>query len=261
VIPIDLFGDKIDFTCTNFDDLCRVNAAMVVTLAKYYFLEPTRTRPEIEKFKNNLELIQQLLGEIEGHFTSSLRSSFSEIQEKLESANDILKTVFNRPDVNLPPPSKWSLPTNGTHILTNNNHTATQTGNTGTLLSTDGYSVGIHVWHLKIIQRPSTCMIGVAPRSVSNVHSAIYSTQGHFVNLNGGNAYVTNGATLGSHLTGGVTAGATLDVILDCNARTLSFSVNKASAVVTHRNILCGTEVYLAWNNDSTSGSVIEILE
>jgi len=148
----------------------------------------------------------------------------------------------------------WNPDGNSSHILSSNNRIATQTSTVGTIFSADGYYSGIHSWSIRTQARPSTCMIGVAPLSVPRtmVH---YSTHGYFVNFDGGHAYSSKS---GKNFP--VTAGAVVDVILNCVARTLSYSLNKATPVVTHTGIIISERLFLAWNNDTTSGSVIEIL-
>jgi len=126
----------------------------------------------------------------------------------------------------------WNPDGNSSHILSSYNRIATQTPTCGTVFSADGYLSGIHSWSIRVQNRPSTCMIGVAPLSVprTTVH---YSTQGYFVNFNAGYAY-------GPQRTGSnfpVSTGAVVDVILNCVARTLSYSLNKAAPVVTHTGI------------------------
>jgi len=252
IIPVDLFGDRIDFTCTNFQDLERITDSMIICLAKYSFLDPSRAKSEIEKFKVNFELIQCLLGEVEAFFLSN-KSELQKIQSQVDEINKNLTTLFARPDVNIRF-GTWDTATTA-HLLSHSNKRATQTKNVRTTFSCDGFSTGKHTWSLSILSRPSTCFVGVAPKSIPPGKS-IYRSHGYFCDLNGGAAYCNSKI---NNLPN-VTAPSTVGVILDCTLKTLSFSINKGAPIATHNNVDVSQQLHLAWNNDGTSGSIIDIL-
>jgi len=194
-----------------------------------------------------------MLGQVEGILFDD-KSSLLQIENELKEANQILKKVFDRPNVNVSPSQRWKPSLHMTHTLSADCKRATQTANIGTIFSCDGYKVGIHTWSLRLIARPSTCMLGVAPLSVPQ-NQAIYSTHGHFINLDGGQGY-SQGVV--GNLHPGVHTNQRLKVVLNCDEKSLSFSIDNGPMVKTHNNISIDSELHLAWANDSTSGSILE---
>jgi len=150
---------------------------------------------------------------------------------------------------------EWQTFGHNSHILSQGNKVATQTSNLGTIFSTDGYNSGIHYWPVSVMARPSTCMLGVAPTSVPRT-SSIYSSRGCFVNLDGGTAY---GPTRNCSLGLSVVAGQIVVVKIDFSKKKMSMSVDGGAWVDTH-NISGSEPLFLAWNNDTTSGSILQIL-
>jgi len=132
-------------------------------------------------------------------------------------------------------------------------------GKCGCLLSNNGFKTGVHRWTLRIISRTSTCMIGVAPDTV-NRSSYNYSTNGHYMNLNDGTLY--SGPPFSCGQSSGCTSvnsGTILILDLNCNTGTLIFNVN-GKEYLAYQNIPMSGKLYLAFDNDSTAGSEVEII-
>jgi len=141
------------------------------------------------------------------------------------------------------------------HQISNNNRTALSIGGKGGAVQTvTGYSTGIHTWILRVAARPSTCMLGVAPSSVSTT-SVNYSTNGYYVDFNGGARYPAATA----YRSGGMNAGNIVMVTLDCYARTLSYCVDGTDCGVSHSS-LPAVELFLTFDNNTTGNSQLELL-
>jgi len=89
VIP-DLFKDKINFNCSNFDDVVRLNGEMPLVAEHYKMFGGSAEAIEvIEKFKANLELLQVCLGSLE----EKLMDATSRMEELTEETNKLNKQV------------------------------------------------------------------------------------------------------------------------------------------------------------------------
>jgi hypothetical protein len=108
-IPIDLFNDKLDFSCENFNDVQRLNEEMTKVLAKYTFLDPIRAAPEIDKFLNNFEVLQIFLGEIEEHLMQSEYLLSHYTQEITKINNSLLNLSIKGLQFTPPKPTNTNL--------------------------------------------------------------------------------------------------------------------------------------------------------
>jgi len=259
--PIDLFNDKIDFNCSTFKDICRLNESMLGVIDKFIFLDPKRALSELQKYKANFEILQQSLGEVEATFynVSSEFSKLTTYQNEVKDINERVNHIFLNPDIIFGPRTMWQTPCTS-HTINNNRATLIQS-QYGCLLSTRGFTSGVHKWTLRLISCTSTCMIGVAPATVSKTGAFNnYSSNGFYMDLNDGTLYsgppfsYSNRQLVGR----GLSSGTILIVTLNFNARTLTYTFD-GKDYLAYSDLPTNNKLYLAWDNNTTSGSEIEI--
>jgi len=256
--PVDLFNDKLNYNCSTFQDITKLNESMLGVIDKFLFLDPKRAQSELEKFKVNFEILQQCLGEVEGSFHNvSDFSKLSTYQVEVDDINNRIKQVFLNPDVIWGPKMTWAGPVTS-HTI-NKNRASQISGQYGAVLSTRGYSTGIHKFNIRVHSRTSTCMLGVAPIGVSRT-SYNYSSNGFYMNLADGSLYsgapfsYSNRQCLGRAVTGGTT----IVITLDCNKHTLTYTYEGKDYLAYEG--LPNVKLFLSFDNDTTAGTEIEIL-
>jgi hypothetical protein len=256
--PVDLFNDKLNYNCATFQDICRLNESMLGVIDKFLFLDPKRAQSELAKFKVNFEILQQCLGEVEGSFHNVNEfSKLKSYQGEVEDINQRIKTIFLNPDVIWGPRMAWAGPCSS-HTVNKNRALQVQSV-CGCVLSTRGYSSGVHKFTIRVITRPSTCMLGVAPNTVSKT-AYNYNSNGFFMNLADGSLYsgapfsYSNRQCLGK----GVPAGGMIILTLDCNKHTLTYNF-EGRDFLAYEN-LPNVKLFLAFDNDTSAGSELEIV-
>jgi len=154
----------------------------------------------------------------------------------------------------------WMTPCTSHTILQDSHRASLIQGQYGCLLSNKGYSRGLHKWKLRIHSRTSTCMIGVAPSTVHKTGAYNnYNTNGFYMDLNNGMLY--SGPPFSYSGRAGykaVNTGSILTIILDCNRHTLTYNVD-GQDYLAYENIP-DQQLYLAWDNNTTGGSDIELI-
>ncbi len=96
----DVFNDNINFSCKYFNDIIRLNKEMVSVSKKYrLFGETEQSKIELNKFKNNYEVLQTGLGEIELTLIDT-NSDLEDIINAVGQINNLFKTLGNNKDVN-----------------------------------------------------------------------------------------------------------------------------------------------------------------
>jgi len=261
-VPLDCFNDDLDYEVKSFVQLCDLSLAMLKVARKFKLFGGSQDAvDELVKYKWNFEVIQEALQLLEKETGISEGGSLPEIEQRLEQVNAVILdfTTFVK-KVSFDDPCTWMITPSTSHKVSEDFRTAeTIQSQQGCLLSSVGYSSGVHVWRLKIHQRNSTCMFGVAPDTVSKT-SLNYSNNGFFVDLNGGTKY--SGAPFSYSCTGyasTINAGDVLILTLDCDKHTLSYDVNGKDFGAAYTN-LPAVKLFLAWDNDTTGGSKIEII-
>jgi hypothetical protein len=259
--PIDLFNDKLDYKCDSFDDVVRLNDSMSRVIEKYSFLDSKRAASELHKFKDNFEILQTCLGEIDQVFYSVPQESrLIQYRTEVEEINQRFRLLYSNPDICIRKIDNWSTPCTSHTIV---GRTAKLiSGQYGCLLSKNGYKFGVHKWHLRMISRTSTCMVGVAPDTVSKTGTVNnYNTNGFYMDLNGGSLY--SGPPFSKSGTAGlgksIASGTFLTITLNCNNRTLTYTY-EGQDFVAYTDLPMENKLYLAWDNNTTPGSEIEIL-
>jgi len=160
-------------------------------------------------------------------------------------------------DVFFGPKFSWAGPVTSHRI--DKNKAAQIQSQLGCVLSNKGYDTGVHKFTIRVHSRTSTCMLGVAPSNVSRT-SSNYSSNGFFMNLADGSLYsgppnyYSNRACLGK----GVTGGQIIILILDCNKHTLTYNFDGRD-FLAYEN-LPNVKLFLAFDNDTTAGSELEII-
>jgi hypothetical protein len=262
--PIDLFNDKLDFNCEKFQDVVRLNESMSIAIEKYSFLDPKRAASELEKFKDNFEILQTCLGEIDQIFRNSYlqESKLDQYSTEIDEINHRFRLLYNNTDIynnRVDLIDDWMTPCSS-HTINGRTATLIQS-QYGCLLSKKGYNTGVRKWHLRIISRTSTCMVGVAPDTVSKTGAVNnYNSKGFFMNLADGSLYSgppmskSNSALLNKAVSSGI-----LTLTLNCTNRTLTYTY-EGKDHVGYTDLPMDRKLYLAWDNDTTAGSVIEII-
>eukprot|EP01125_Pyxidicula_operculata_P001768 TRINITY_DN11600_c0_g1_i1.p1 TRINITY_DN11600_c0_g1~~TRINITY_DN11600_c0_g1_i1.p1 ORF type:complete len:391 (-),score=52.83 TRINITY_DN11600_c0_g1_i1:107-1279(-) len=94
----DFFNDKLDYSCTSYQDIVRLNQSMLVVARKYRIFECTRDSLNVlEQFKKNFEELQIYLGEIEAMLENakSKRDVIQPYVDQLNEAMSRVKTEYN----------------------------------------------------------------------------------------------------------------------------------------------------------------------
>jgi hypothetical protein len=260
-IPIDLFNDKLDYKCSTFEDIVRLNTSMLFVIEKYTFLDPKRAQSELEKFKNNFEVLQTCLGDIDGIFYNiSNDSKLNYYRTELEDINQRFNNLLMNHDVIFGNKiDSWMTPCTS-HTINKNSATLIS-GQLGCLLSNKGYNTGVRTWRLRVLSRTSTCMVGVAPPTVSKSGQINnYNTNGYYMDLNTGKLH--SGPPFGYSARAcapSISGGSILTIILDCNAKTLTYNVDGTN-YLAYEGLPMNNKLHLAWDNNTTPGSEIELI-
>jgi hypothetical protein len=148
--------DLMDMTCQKFSDLVRINQQLVVAKRYTLMLRDTISIPFGQRFKQNFELLQVLLGMLETQLQST-ESTLEKKQELISRMNEQMGQIFaeshfvlNRSPYSFAAASKEAI------------ISATKSINRGTLLST-----GIHRWSVRCVNVVKSCELGVASPSVT----------------------------------------------------------------------------------------------
>ncbi len=89
----DLFNDRLNYAPQTFDELVKLNSSMLAVALKYeMFGETNKAREELVKFKNNFEIIQVALGELEQR-TQDAPSEMERIASGVKQLNTQLKQL------------------------------------------------------------------------------------------------------------------------------------------------------------------------
>jgi len=91
----DLFKDNLNYNCRKFNDLCHLNTEMIKVAKQYLMFGGSQESIEVlELFKSNYEVLQVLLGDIEGKYTDII----SYHEEFTEQVNRINETIMELED-------------------------------------------------------------------------------------------------------------------------------------------------------------------
>lgn len=185
-------------------------------------------------------------------------------QQDKEAQEKYFSTLSNNERVKLANEraGRWAYPSTSHKVDTGTFKTASLIqGRFGALLSQQGYSQGVHTWKLKVVERLATCMIGIANSKVSKGEPVNnYNSNGYYLNLNSGNKF--SGPPFNNfndpYFGAPISAGATLVIVLDCEAHTLSFYENEMGGVAY--SDLPDDEYFLCWDNNTADGTTLTIL-
>jgi hypothetical protein len=116
----DIFNDKIDYDCTCFQDIVRLNEALLGVAKKYeLFGESEKAINEVEKFKANFESLHLSLGLVERQVVDT-DSELAKYRAEVEELNNILSRLKLNPATVLgpaKPPATWSADTSGFWVV------------------------------------------------------------------------------------------------------------------------------------------------
>jgi len=89
----DFWNDKIDYSCTTFEDVCRLNKELLRVAVKYRLLGGSAEATEvIEMILRNLECLQVFLGNLEENVQDQ-PSKFIDLNQKIETINKLLSDI------------------------------------------------------------------------------------------------------------------------------------------------------------------------
>jgi len=281
----DIFNDKLDFTCLSFSDIIRLNKTLLPVARKFKFFDCTESAINaLKQFLETYEHLDVFLGEIESilalqdassekekhtkvvdDLNAEVKNKFEKMvaanQKQLDQDSKTRQRLADSKALQPQPPSSWSSPS--TSHTVNGRKASPIQGQLGCLLSTDGYSSGVHTWKLRVISRSSTCMVGVAPSTVAKSGQFNFNSNGFYMNFDGGALFYGPHPDLvrGNGNGSSVEAGSIVTITLNCDAHTVSFDVNGSSPDVTTYSNLPAVQLFLAFDNDKTAGSEIEIID
>eukprot|EP01125_Pyxidicula_operculata_P001427 TRINITY_DN1131_c0_g1_i6.p1 TRINITY_DN1131_c0_g1~~TRINITY_DN1131_c0_g1_i6.p1 ORF type:complete len:448 (-),score=126.73 TRINITY_DN1131_c0_g1_i6:194-1537(-) len=87
----DIFNDKLDYTCYQFDDIIRLNEQQLTVAKKFKFFDCTESAIDaLNKFYSNYEQLQLYLGEIE-MMMKDKQSEGSSVQSMIDELNQQIK--------------------------------------------------------------------------------------------------------------------------------------------------------------------------
>jgi hypothetical protein len=206
--------DLMNMTCIDFSDLVRINQQVVI--AKKYttmLVEPFASNYG-QKFKQNFEFVQVLLGMLETQLMGT-ESILGEKQEAVHLANEQMAQVFAKTNMFSRPPYSFADASNEAIMATDYQI------NKGTLLST-----GIHRWRIRCVNVLNAYDIGVA----SSAHPATHFNTG--TNPPTAWGLRQSGHLLPGHINNSTpfTTGDIFSFVLDCTARNLTISINERLA-------------------------------
>ena len=93
----DVFNDKINFQCGNFQDLVRLNRDMSIVAHKYdLFGDGPRAINEINKFESNYRRIQTALRQVLELINTGGRGHLADIEEQLQCINSYVAELQNK---------------------------------------------------------------------------------------------------------------------------------------------------------------------
>ncbi|CAF1127374.1 unnamed protein product [Rotaria magnacalcarata] len=93
----DVFNDKINYSCTNYQDLQRLNKDMLLAVRKYeLFGDSDSAQRELSKFKQNFMQIQAALRQLSELITTGGSGHLTSIREQLDNINNQLKLLRNQ---------------------------------------------------------------------------------------------------------------------------------------------------------------------
>jgi hypothetical protein len=90
----DIFNDKINYSCTTYQDLKRLNGEMLRVAQKYeLFGDSEKAHKEIAEFENNFRIIQAALKRITELHRTGGSGHLANIQEQLDNVNNQIKAL------------------------------------------------------------------------------------------------------------------------------------------------------------------------
>ena len=90
----DIFNDNIDYNVTNYQQVASLNSKMHQVVSKYeLFGESPKAAIELNKFKNNFEIIQTMLGTVDTVFLPMNDSNVLALNQKVDLINKLLQEV------------------------------------------------------------------------------------------------------------------------------------------------------------------------
>jgi hypothetical protein len=90
---MNLFNDNLDYTVASFDDLVRLNAKIKDVALKFTWLDPRKSEAVLIQFKDNMEILQTLLGSVESMLISATPDGEDELRHRAEELEGQLKAL------------------------------------------------------------------------------------------------------------------------------------------------------------------------
>jgi hypothetical protein len=90
---MNLFNDNVKYEVSRFDDLVRLNTKIKEVALKFTWLDAKKAEPVLRLFRGNMELLQTLLGDIEGKTVSSSADGQEELFQRAEALEAQLQSL------------------------------------------------------------------------------------------------------------------------------------------------------------------------
>jgi hypothetical protein len=242
--PEKIFTDSnkilMDMTCTQFSDLVRINAQVVVFLKYTSMLRESISFQFGLKFLRNFELVQVLLGTLENAMlTMFLQATVSRLEEKQDEVNRLneqMAIIFRCDAVRSGRPNQLDVSSGRPYRYESGLSTATISTayqlNKGTILSS-----GIHRWHCKCINVVEGYNLGVVSLNKSSNFGSDRNQPQSWGLRNNGEIQPGSVSSKNNFSTGDI-----LTFVLNCSSRTLAISINGA-AVITIANVILPVQI------------------
>jgi len=90
---MNFFNDNVNYECSSFPDVKRLNEKMLDVAEKYGWLDAVKSPPVLKDFLSNFESLQVILGEIEGLFQED-ENHKERLQEQAKKINSKLSRLL-----------------------------------------------------------------------------------------------------------------------------------------------------------------------
>jgi len=252
---MNIFNDNINYTCTSFDDVKRLNESIPKVSFKFRLLDPNQSPPILRLFYSNLEILQTFLGDLEGLLMDP-ESPKKELLKAVQTLNDAHLYVTQQineknmqeakriGDTFIPGTLSWdpkfchdSLKINGMEVVSTGSSQAVL----GTLPNVASFKVK------PLSGSNSNIMVGLALQSKVQNKTYNYDKSGWFLYLQETNLFGLSGEShkpYNNIPTNKIPLNSTVEVCFDKSARTISFVVNGVNQGVAFSNIPIEENLY-----------------
>jgi len=92
---MNFFNDNVDYNCSSFEDIQRLNCEMLDVAEKHGWLAPSKSPPVLKDFLKNFENLQTMLKTLESSFQKN-ESKKEKLEKELKYINPKIQKVVER---------------------------------------------------------------------------------------------------------------------------------------------------------------------